>query len=62
MADLGGGWGITKKEFFIAAKNTVFEQVLKRSAKRGFEAMNTGVGWHPSFRVWVQFTSKTGIK
>jgi hypothetical protein len=35
-ADFGGGLGITKKEFFIARKNTVFLRVLKIGGKASF--------------------------
>jgi hypothetical protein len=42
-AEKGGTWGIAKKEFFIAAKNTVFWQILKSVKKRRFRSMKTGV-------------------
>jgi len=43
-ADFGGGLGVTKKEFFITSKMTVFLQFLKIGQKPSFWTMNIG---HP---------------
>jgi hypothetical protein len=42
-AEKGGTWGITKKEFFSAGKNTAFLQIFKIGEKPPLESMNTGV-------------------
>jgi hypothetical protein len=43
VADFRGCLGITKKEFFITSKMTVFWQILKSAHKASFRAMNTGL-------------------
>jgi hypothetical protein len=42
-AEKGGTWGITKKEFFILPKNTVFLQFFKIVKKHPFQSIETGV-------------------
>jgi hypothetical protein len=43
LADFRGGLGITKKEFFITSKMTVFLQILQFAEKRRCRSMNMGV-------------------
>jgi hypothetical protein len=62
MADFGGVWGRIKKEFFIAAKKTIFEQVLKILRKPSLQPMDSGLMATPHFLFSARFWSKSGSK